>query len=305
MKSIKNLLFVATMAAIAIGCSQASFRKTPGGMPYQLFRSKDTQEVKLGNFVKLSFTQKINDSVYFTTAGKMPLYIPISNQSNPYDISEIWTKLHLGDSLAATQMMDTFIKRMPPGNLPPQFKKGDRILTYIKVLGIFENDSLKNVDEQKERDLFTAHELANVDNYIKEKNIKAVKTALGSYIEIINPGTGDSIKTGNYVSVNYTGTTFEGKKFDSNLDSAFGHMQPLNFTVGVGEMIKGFDDAMKYMKPGGSARVYMPSSIGYGPQPPPGSTVIKPYENLIFDFTVIDVKEKAPEQPVTPPSRNK
>ena len=264
-------------------------------MPYQLFASGDTQQVKVGNFIKVSITQKINDSVYFSTAGKLPVYMPVIAQSSPYDISEVWTKLHLGDSVVSTQMMDTFIKRMPPGQIPPQFKKGDRILTYVKILGIFTSDSAKSVDEEKVRTAFAQNEIQAVEAFIKSKNISTVKTPSGAFVEIINPGTGNLIDSGKYVSVNYTGTTFEGKKFDSNTDSAFNHVQPLSFTVGAGQMIKGFDEAMKFMKPGGSAKVYMPSMLGYGAAPPPGSTVIKPYENLIFEFTVTDVKDKAPE----------
>jgi len=189
---------------------------------------------------------------------------------------------------------------MPPGQIPPQFKKGDRILTYVKILGIFTNDSAKSVDEEKVRTAFAQNEIQAVEAFVKSKNISTVKTPSGAFVEIINPGTGNLIDSGKYVSVNYTGTTFEGKKFDSNTDSAFNHVQPLSFTVGTGQMIKGFDEAMKFLKPGGSAKVYMPSMLGYGAAPPPGSTVIKPYENLIFEFTVTDVKDKAPETANTP-----
>ncbi len=295
MNTIKNLLLIITVGALVASCSKATYRKTPGGMPYQLFASGDTQQVKVGNFIKVSITQKINDSVYFSTAGKLPVYMPVIAQSSPYDISEVWTKLHLGDSVVSTQMMDTFIKRMPPGQIPPQFKKGDRILTYVKILGIFTSDSAKSVDEEKVRTAFAQNEIQAVEAFVKSKNISTVKTPSGAFVEIINPGTGNLIDSGKYVSVNHTGTTFEGKKFDSNTDSAFNHVQPLSFTVGAGQMIKGFDEAMKFMKPGGSAKVYMPSILGYGATPPPGSTVIKPYENLIFEFTITDVKDKAPE----------
>jgi hypothetical protein len=48
---------------------------------------------------------------------------------------------------------------------------------------------------------------------------------------------------------------------------------------------------------GGSAKVYVPSMLGYGGRPQPGSG-IKPYENLVFDITIVDVKDKAPEQPM-------
>ncbi len=301
MNTIKNLLLIATAGALVTSCSQGTYRKTPGGMPYQVFKGKDTQQVRQGNIIKVSFTQKINDSIYFTTAGKVPAYIPVGPRSNPYDMTEVLPTLHLGDSVVMTQMMDTFMKRLPAGSLPPHFKKGDRIITNIKVLGIFQSDSAMLVDREKEQKLFAAGENAVVEKYLKEKNISTQKTKSGAYVQIINEGSGNLIDSGKYVSVNYTGTTFEGKKFDSNTDSAFNHVGPYSFTVGAREMIKGFDEAVNLMKLGGSAKVFIPSLLGYAENPPPGSP-LKPYENLIFEIAVVDVKDKAPAQPPMPPA---
>lgn len=268
-------------------------------MPYQLFAGKDTQTVKTGNFLKVNLTQKINDSVYFTTDGSLPLYIPVTGQSNPYDVTELWMKLHVGDSVVATQMMDTFIKRLPPGSLPPNFKKGDRILTYVKVLGLFTNDSLKTIDENKDREVFIKNEAKVVEEYVKSKKANVQKTTSGAYVEILEPGTGNLIDSGKYVSVNYTGTTFKGVKFDSNLDPAFGHVGPMSFTVGSPGMSKGFDESMLYLRNGTSARLYVPSMLGYGANPPRGSA-IKPFENLVFEIKVVDVKDQAPPPPPPP-----
>lgn len=304
MNKIKNLSFLLLAGLILASCGKASYKKTPGGMPYQVFAGKDTQAVRAGNFLKLHLTQKINDSLYFSSVGNIPVYIPISGQSQPYDISEVWTKLHVDDSLVTTQMMDTFLKRYP-GNMPPHFKKGDRIRTFVKVLAVFTSDSARFADEQKERDLFSKSEIKVVEEFVKSKNVKTEKTQSGVFVEIINPGTGILADSGKWVSLNYTGTTFKGKKFDSNVDSAFNHVQPLNFTVGAGEMVKGFDEAVRLLRPGAVARIYVPSLAAYGGNPPPGSTVIKPYENLVFDLTILDVKEKAPALPAPGPQVQK
>lgn len=292
-KRMRTLSFL-LVSIILVSCAGPSFKKTPGGMPYQLFSSKDTQQARVGNFIKLSLTQKINDSVYFSTGNRLPLYIPVSPQSQPYDISELWTSLHVGDSVAATQMMDTFLKRLPAGNLPPQFKKGDRILTYIKVLGVFQNDSLKNLDEKKENDNYAARERAEVEKYLGNKLNTTIRTPGGAYVAIEEAGTGELIKKGEYVSVNYTGKTFEGKVFDSNTDSTYKHVEPLRFSVGVGQMIRGFDEAMPFLKKGAKATVYIPSLLGYGSAPPPGGP-IKPYDHLQFEVTVLEVQAKAPD----------
>lgn len=298
MNRITHFFSLALLSAILFSCGGASYQKTAGGMPYQLFRGKETQTAKTGEYLKLHLTQKINDSVYYTTGGKLPIYIPVGATSQPYDISELWTKLSPGDSLVTTQLMDTFLKRMPAGNLPPQFKKGDRIMTFLKVLGIISSDSLKIADEQKENAAYAKKEAAEIEKFLGAKINAVQRTSSGAYVEIIQEGSGELVKSGNFVSLNYTGSTFQGKVFDSNTDSTFKHVEPLKFSVGAGQMIKGFDEALLLVRKGTKAKVYIPSALGYGAAPPPGAP-IKPYEHLIFEFTVLDVQEKAPQAPTS------
>jgi FKBP-type peptidyl-prolyl cis-trans isomerase len=295
MNTVKKLMIVLFAGIMITGCNKMSHRKTPGGMPYQLFQGKGTQKVKTGDIMKLSFTQKIKDSVYFSTDGKLPIYFPVKDEIQPYDISEIWTKLKVGDSVVATQMMDTFIKRMP--NIPPQFKKGDRIMTYVKILGVFTSDSAATADETKGKKEWLNNEIVFVGKYLADKKISAQKTPSGAYIQIIDPGTGNTVDSGKYVTVNYTGTSFSGKRFDSNTDTAFHHVGPYGYTAGSG-MIKGFDEAVRMMKKGATAKVYIPSMLGYGPNP--NSPLIKPFEHLIFDLAIVDIKDTAPAQPAMP-----
>ncbi|HWR32530.1 MAG TPA: FKBP-type peptidyl-prolyl cis-trans isomerase [Chitinophagaceae bacterium] len=296
MKTIRLFGILALTAAVMTSCNKVTYRKTAGGMPYQLYKGKGGREILSGNIVKCNVTYKVKDSIYFSSFGKLPVYMPVSPQAQPYDISEIWVNLKVGDSVIATQMMDTFMKRNPTG-IPPEFRKGDRIVTIIKVLDVFASDSLQIADEQKERNNFLAAEIKFLEKYLAEKNIKAGKTVSGAFVETLKPGTGNLIDSGKYVSVNYTGVTLAGKKFDSNIDTAFHHVGPYPFTVNAGQMIKGFDEAVMLMRPGGSARVYIPSILGYGGNPNPRSG-IKPFEHLIFDIEIVDVKNSAPvEQP--------
>jgi len=295
MKSIKILVLVVLSAAVIAGCSKATYKKTAGGMPYQLYKGKETKKIEAGNFIKVNIIQKIKDSVYFTSQDKLPLYIPVPATPNKYDISELWTSLSPGDSFVATQMMDTFIKRMPD-NIPKEFKKGDKIMTYVKILDVFPNDSLRMLDEEKLKKVYLDNEVAFLEKYLKDKNITVQKTPSGAYVQVISPGSDMKIEVGKYVTVNYTGTSFSGKRFDSNTDTTFHHTEPLGFTVGStgpGSMIKGFDEAVQLLTKGSVAKVYIPSMLGYAGNPDPRSG-IKPFENLIFDITILDIKDKEP-----------
>lgn len=298
MNTIKNLfllILAGSMAAgIPAGCSKVKYKKTKGGMAYQLFRGKDTQLIREGDFIKIELTQKVRDSVYFTTVGAMPQYQQITGQQMPYDISELWTSLHVGDSIVATQLIDTFMKRNPQ-NIPAQLKKGDKIMTYVKVLAVFKTDSLARADYDYMNKNWIVGEIKTIENFLAEKKITAQKTPSGAFVEIINPGTGNLIDSGKYVSVKYTGTSWSGKKFDSNVDSSFGHTDLLSFTVGVGAMVKGFDESLKSMRLGTKAKVYIPSILAYGGNPT--TPLIKPFENIWFEIEVVDVKDKAPAPP--------
>lgn len=301
MKPVKTIVFLFLAGLFLYACNKVSHRKTPGGMPYQLYRGKGVTPIKAGNYIKLNYTQEIKDSVYFTTRGKLPIYFPVTEQTYPYDPSELWLQLRKGDSVIATQLIDTFIKRNP-GNVPPEFKPGDRIVTTIKILDVFTSDSLYKADEEKENKKWLDAEIAEVEKYLKSKNINAQKTPSGAFVQILNPGEGNLIDSGKFASVNYTGTTFSGTVFDSNTDTAFHHTEPMTFPVGMGQMIKGFDEAMKFLRPGAEARLYIPSMLAYGARPNPQSG-IKPFENLIFDIKVTDVQDGPPrqQQPMTDP----
>lgn len=291
---------------LAAGCGKTSYKKTPGGMPYKIFASKDTLKVMPGSYIKVTVTQKLNDSVLFTTDNAMPVYLMVSGQvEQPYDVSELWLSLKRGDSLTATQMVDTFLKRAPD-RMPPFFKKGDRIFTNLRIVDIFMSDSLARLDEEKTRRAFVENEAKVLEKFLAEKKITTQRTPSGAFIEFLQPGTGPVPVTGNFVSVNYTGTTLEGEKFDSNTDSTFGHLGAYTYPAGEGQMIKGFDEAVMMMQKGAKARVYVPAMLGYGSTGKPPR--IKPNQHLIFDLELVDIQSTPPNQqaiqvqPPPPPS---
>ena len=111
-----------------------------------------------------------------------------------------------------------------------------------------------------------------------------ITTASGLKYTDLVIGTGATPQRGQTVTVHYTGTLASGKKFDSSYD----HGRPADFKIGVGSVIKGWDEGLMTMKVGGKRRLVIPSALGYGPQgrPPdiPGNST------LIFDVELLDVK---------------
>ncbi|OGT98396.1 MAG: peptidylprolyl isomerase [Geobacteraceae bacterium GWB2_52_12] len=117
----------------------------------------------------------------------------------------------------------------------------------------------------------------------KNNNGKIVTTASGlKYVDVV-VGKGTSPTAGKNVKVHYTGTLENGRKFDSSLD----RNEPFSFTIGVGQVIKGWDEGVMTMKVGGKRKLIIPSQLGYGARGAGG--VIPPNSTLLFDVELLDV----------------
>ncbi|BAY77805.1 FKBP-type peptidylprolyl isomerase [Nostoc linckia NIES-25] len=112
----------------------------------------------------------------------------------------------------------------------------------------------------------------------------AVTTPSGlKYVEL-KEGTGATPERGQTVEVHYTGTLEDGTKFDSSRDRG----QPFKFKIGVGQVIKGWDEGLSTMKVGGRRNLIIPPELGYGSRGAGG--VIPPNATLLFDVELLGVK---------------
>ncbi|XP_068624932.1 peptidyl-prolyl cis-trans isomerase Fkbp12-like [Battus philenor] len=108
---------------------------------------------------------------------------------------------------------------------------------------------------------------------------------MGVDVETISPGNGTSYpKAGQVVVVHYTGTLQNGKKFDSSRDRG----QPFKFTLGKGDVIKGWDQGLAKMSVGERARLTCSPDFAYGSRGHPG--IIPPNATLIFDVELLRVE---------------
>lgn len=114
------------------------------------------------------------------------------------------------------------------------------------------------------------------------------KTASGIEYEIIQAAPADAVQPskGSHVSVHYTGWLYEngklGKKFDSSVDRG----EPLQFPVGVGYVIPGWDESVLSMKVGEKRRVIIPAHLGYGARG--AGNIIPPHATLVFDIELLE-----------------
>lgn len=173
----------------------------------------------------------------------------------------------------------------------------DRPKEEVKILHvtIIKNGKYKNYNANASFDQGVKNleaKLANV-NADQKANEKAAmddlskgmdKTATGLMYKITQEGTGDKPSVGQTVSVHYTGKLLDGTVFDSSYKRG----DPLDFPIGKGQVIAGWDEGILLLSKGGKATLVIPSDLAYGSQGAGG--VIPPNATLVFEVELVDFK---------------
>ncbi|NQZ45652.1 MAG: peptidylprolyl isomerase [Flavobacteriaceae bacterium] len=144
----------------------------------------------------------------------------------------------------------------------------------IEAFRVFEGAREKRIAEQK----------AKAEAELDKVAAGFDKTESGLRYKMINKGSGAQGEKGKTVSVHYEGSLTNGQVFDSS----FKRNQPIDFTLGIGQVIAGWDEGIGLLKVGDKARFVIPSHLGYGSRGAGG--VIPPDATLVFDVELMDVK---------------
>ncbi|MEN8212381.1 MAG: peptidylprolyl isomerase [Thermodesulfobacteriota bacterium] len=172
-----------------------------------------------------------------------------------------------------------------------KIEKGDKIIT-LKIIRVGEeakafkadqasfDAALYKIEGKKQVDQKEA--MAKFEKEMKEKYPDAVTTDSGLMYVLKEKGSGDNPSKGAKVKVHYTGKFMDGKVFDSSIDRG----KPIEFNLGVGHVIKGWDQAISTMKKGEKRVLLIPYWLAYGTQGYPGA--IPPESHLIFDVELVD-----------------
>ncbi len=134
------------------------------------------------------------------------------------------------------------------------------------------------VTETEVTALPSASDLLDKKDGQKMQPVQVIKKDSGLVVEIQKEGTGNPVKTGDIVSVDYRGFLTDGSVFDESYKRG----QQFSFTVGGGQVIAGWDEGLLGMKVGEKRRLTIPGNLAYGPNGIPGA--IPPNATLIFDI---------------------
>ena len=151
--NLSLLSFLTVMIFTIAGCGNLDYKKTKSGLLYKIISSGNSKNpiAKENNYLKFNVVTKLNDSVIYSSYGKMPGYSKVTAAKDAdYSPVEIFGMLKKGDSAITVSMIDTFMKRGMANQLPPGAKKGDRMVITFKVLDVFTGDSAIQKDYNAE-----------------------------------------------------------------------------------------------------------------------------------------------------------
>lgn len=293
MKIFKNILMLAFTFFLLTSCLDNSERVLDNGVSLKYFKN-GSGEIKENQIVMLNlqyFDHEGNELL--NKVGDDPVVLlKDSSWNNNGIIYEIIDNLEKGDSVFFQLTTEKFFENSPNSVSMPDSIKGRLISFYCGVQDIMEKDEFENFQrEQMEK---MQNEMSNnmeeqliidielLDKYLNDSNISAIKTASGLRYDISEEGSGPNAPVGSSVKVHYTGMLLDGTKFDSSVDRG----EPFEFNLGQGQVIKGWDEGIGYFNKGAKGTIYIPSSLGYGPNGAGG--VIPPNAILVFEIELLD-----------------
>lgn len=292
----KTTLAICALLLTAGSTYAQKYKTTPHGLDYYIVKdAPGAKHPAIGDHVEMYITTHIKttsgkDSVLFSSRqvnGNQPVPYQIQAPQFNGDLSEGFMLMTAGDSALFRVPMDSMQKKIGQP-LPEWMPKGAKmeyqvVLVSVKTAAEMQQEMAEHEGKQKATD-----DKLILEYLQKNKVTGYKKTASGLYYKITEEGTGETPKPGQKVTVNYTGMTTDGSKFDSNMDPEFQHVQPFSFPLGQGQVIKGWDEGIGLLKKGTKATLYIPSGMAYGQRSP--SPKIPADAILIFDVELKDIE---------------
>ena len=286
MKSLKTIIAILLIASFAQAQKVVKYSKSKTtGLSYVMHKSNKGPKLKLDDVVTLNLkyiTSK--DSLVFDSwkMGK-PIQLKIAKASFKGDLMDGLTLLTVGDSASFLINADSLFTKTFGAPRPAFIDSSSFLRFTVKIMSTTTDAALK-AEELKAEKENAMKENEVIAKYIADKQITPSKSSSGLMYIITEPGAGEQAQAGKTVKVHYTGRLLDGTKFDSSLD----RNDPIEFKLGQGMVIKGWDEGIALLKVGGKALLIIPSNLAYGSRGAGG--VIPPFSPLTFEVELVSVQ---------------
>lgn len=290
-----TFLFAVAMAwttVMMVSCQSGNkskfpgFKKTQSGLYYKFYKKgTDTVTPKVGQYMDVVMIYGTKDSVLFDSR-KLPelekMQMPMITSVFPGDIYEGFSMMHVGDSASFMMPADSvWMKLFRMRQAPPGMDSVEYLTFDIKLNEVISADTMRARKEAKQKAALEKEKTERAE-YVAKNYPNAKPTANGLYYIRTKKGSGNKPKKGQIVKVNYTGKFLDGTVFDSSVTRG----KPIEFAIGQGQVIPGWDEGIAMMRKGEKAVLVIPSDLGYGQ----GRGKIPPYSTLVFDVELVDIQ---------------
>lgn len=297
MHQLMRLFTLVVFAAILVltSCQQdATMQTASDGTEFMIQKSTGSPKIQPGQYVYYHAQRRKGEEVESRSrdlGGPQIFQIPVENDPNSQTalLENVLTSMGVGDSATIFLRLDTLPTK------PPGFEEED--VMYFDLVVVDAKDEAEFQAEQAEKQAAADAEAAEVrqraEGVIQEtKDVvaeyasgsmgdKVQRTGSGLGYMITEEGSGANPVAGQPVTVQYVGTLTDGSVFDNSFERG----SPIEFPLGVGRVIPGWDEGIALLKPGGSGYLFIPHQLGYGEagSPPaiPGNAELVFYVELI------------------------
>lgn len=275
------------MLSVLTGCSNApkGYQATDNGLYYRLFTNNGGENPQIGDLLELTMSCSVNDTVVILPLTKN--IIPMTEPSFWSDFVEGFSMMHKGDSASFIVDIDSsFVNLFGYNTLPPQFSSTDIMRFEVRLDDFYPESEfrfrmIENI--KKNYPAETEKAASELNAYLEKNGVVAQPTSTGLYYVKTQDGTGEKPSKGSTVKAHYTGCLLDGTVFDTSIERG----EPIEFVLGVGQVIPGWDEGIAMMSKGEKAVLYIPYYLAYGDR---DLGVIPPFSNLVFEVELIDFK---------------
>jgi len=260
--------------------------KTPYGLPYKTLKKGNGPAPEIGNLVSIySIYKTANDSVF--ASGYEPDVITqqfkMEKATQYGDLLDMFSVMHEGDSTEFYLQSDSVYQ----GLRPPYIHAGDVVKIIIKMEEVaLDTGQAGGISPGQQDQLQIDTRL--IQNYLAKNNLTGFeKVEDGVFYRIDKKGKGENLKAGQNVKMHYILENLQGKKIDATYDRG----EPITVTLGIGQLILGWEEGLRYFNVGSSGELIIPSPLAYGEQGQAQSN-IEPNEILVFKIEIIGLYDE-------------
>lgn len=288
MKRLFNLAAMCLLVSVTMmSCGPKSpfpgYNTTETGLYYKQIVAGDGPQLQMNDVIKVRLAYYLGDSLLFSTDNlSETAYDQVRESVFKGDLYEGFRMMHVGDSMSFMINSDSTFRKQFHAPVLPEFVGPDVFLRWEVVVDEAMTEEAFNQMKMEEAAALQQQSNEVFAAYLAENGITTQPQESGLVYVCTKKGKGPKPGYKQMVKVHYTGKLLDGSVFDSSVERG----EPIEFQLGVGQVIPGWDEGIALMSKGEKGILYIPSNLAYGARQ--AGELITPYSNLIFEVELVD-----------------